>query len=425
MLENTKDLTGKQSESGDLAAPQGQAGDLSAGRQNVRGMSFDEGTKALSPKGEAPLPLEGDAATDQRRANPYLDPEVLAGDKTNGDIVNRNWADKGQLFVNGIKAEDVHQTNINDCYFVAVLSAIANQQPDYIRQIIREDSPGKYSVRFFEKVPASGEFKQVWVSVDSYLATNTSGGSEQLYYGHSNDKVTDDKGQTKRELWPSILEKAYAKFKGNYADIDWGNTIYSYEALFGTQGNRVNTGTTPEAKDEVWKKVKEAVDGKQPLVCSTGAHVVTPLSYSEVGGQKKIQVRDQAATNDGADTGVTDYTLDTFVTTFTYIRFADPNAYANSTEGIHLSGDWKTNYGETHLESVEKNKFSGSYAGSSPGVIEYAFQGGKSMFGAWKGKNGETGMFEFTVADDKKSFKGTWGNGASRADGGNWDGTRQ
>lgn len=394
-------------------------------KSQLRGMNYEEGKAALSPGPLPPPEVEGDAATDILRRAHAVDPSMLAADQTKAGVAKKNWAGKGQLFVNGIKAEDVHQANINDCYFVGVLSSIANSQPDYIRRIVREDGPGKYSVRFFEKVPGSAEYKQVWISVDAWLATDTSGGTDQLHYTHSKDSKDG-----KTELWPSIMEKAYAKFKGNYKDIDWGNTIYSYEALFGTQGARQNTtdsGTGAKKETDVWKTVTEAIDRKEPIVASTGSHVIPVLSYSTAGG-KKITLRDQAATG-GGKTGVKTHTLTDFCTAYTYVRTVSVGEYAGWFDGIHLAGDWTTDAGDLHLEGKQKNVFEGDIQGggalAAPAAkVADAFQGGDSMYGNWKSNdNTKRGDFSMLIAADRKSFKGRFkgGDGVEK----DWKGTRK
>ncbi|PKN56833.1 MAG: hypothetical protein CVU56_14025 [Deltaproteobacteria bacterium HGW-Deltaproteobacteria-14] len=409
------------------AAPRG-------GAAGLRGASYADGERALSPEGKgfdaqasamAPVQLEGDPkAEGGRRENHYLDPAVLTGDKGKETVKNKNWAGKGTLFANGVKATDVIQTNINDCYFVAVLSAIANSQPGYIKSIIREDGPGKYSVRFFEKSKDGASYAQVWIAVDSYLPTTVpaegEGGEDQIRYGHSNEK--DASG--KREMWPSIMEKAYAKLKGNYSDIDWGNTTFAYEALFGTQGTKQVTSATDVGQEKVWKQVTEALDAGKPLVASTGSHVITVLRYSEAGG-KKITVRDQAATKDGTESGETTYDLAAFNAKFTYVRTAKVDEVARHSEGIHLAGDWDTNYGPLSLVSQSANKFIGTYGGDSPGKLPYAFEGGDSMVGKWQGDDGDEGNFKFDIADKRKAFNGTWGSKGSDSDGGAWTGKRK
>ena len=405
-------------------AVQRQEGD--SGPNALRSMGYSQGAAALSPRGAVQMDaeVEGDAATDRRRGAHVLDPTALPAQQADANVHNRNWADRGQLFVNGVSPQDVHQTNINDCFFVAVLASIAQEQPGYLQQIIREDGPGRYSVRFFEKVTGTNDYRQVWVSVDAWFQTTGNGANQQLTYGHSNATATDAAGTTRRELWPSVMEKAYAKFKGNYSDINWGNTTYAYEALFGTQGTRQNTGNTAAQQTAVWDQVKTALDADQPIVASTGRHVVTVLRYSEAGGGKQITIRDQAATGDGARSGERTYALADFCTTFTYVRAATVDAYARRFGGMDLAGDWNSNFGPLHLESVKQNEFNGTYGGTHPGRIPWAFQGGDTMGGTWQGDNGETGRFDLRINADRRSFAGTWGKDGSSSDGGAWTGTR-
>lgn len=250
-------------------------------------------------------------SSDDPRLDHGAEPEMLDAQKNDADVTYKDFSETGTLFVNGISPDDVIQTNINDCYLVSVLSSLAADNPDFVRDMIRPDGPGKYSVRLYEKQDG-GSFSPIWIAVSASLPS--SGGVP--VYGHSED--VDDEG--KQELWPSIIEKAYAKLKGNYPDIDWGNTIYAFEALFGTRGDKSTTADLDA--DEQWEELKEALDGEEAVVCSTGRHVITVLSYSEEGGTRQVTVRDQAEAG-GDENGRETITFEQFRDRYTYFRHAE------------------------------------------------------------------------------------------------------
>lgn len=119
-----------------------------------------------------------------------------------------------ELFVDGADCRDVVQGAIGDCYLLSAFSVLGN---DRIKEIFCSDiaeantnwkTTGCFVVRF----PGGGRGDdESIVIVDDYIPLNAqgkpnfaSGGSDGL------------------ELWPAILEKAYAKLYGSYSAIVGG-----------------------------------------------------------------------------------------------------------------------------------------------------------------------------------------------------------
>ncbi|KAK7863402.1 hypothetical protein R5R35_004360 [Gryllus longicercus] len=133
----------------------------------------------------------------------------------------RKIAEKPQLFVDGISHHDVQQGRLGDCWFLAAATALA-QYPDLIRQVMPEDQPlcgsdyhGIIVARFWRM----GH----WVSV--YI-------DDKLPIDEDNDLVY---GQctTSNEFWLPLLEKAFAKFHGNYENIVGGFSSEAFLSLTG------------------------------------------------------------------------------------------------------------------------------------------------------------------------------------------------
>lgn len=61
------------------------------------------------------------------------------------------WKDIGQLFVNGVGLDDVIQGRIANCYMVGAFAAVAHREPETIRNAIKDNGDGTYTVRFFER----------------------------------------------------------------------------------------------------------------------------------------------------------------------------------------------------------------------------------------------------------------------------------
>ncbi|MBI5201656.1 MAG: hypothetical protein HY925_08740, partial [Elusimicrobia bacterium] len=119
----------------------------------------------------------------------------------------------GDLYVKGprdaadIHPNDVKQGAIGDCYYMSSIASVAQQRPELIREMIHDDGKGRYTVTYHRwdgDAPAA-----VKVTVDNTFPSRAAG----PLYAHDGDT----------ELWPMILEKAYAKFHDNsYVQIGYG-----------------------------------------------------------------------------------------------------------------------------------------------------------------------------------------------------------
>jgi hypothetical protein len=159
-----------------------------------------------------------------------------------------------------VTAFDVIQGSIGDCYLAAALSAVAGTNPKFILEGVKDDGNGKYRVRFFKK-DFIGPPKEEWVTVDGDLPSR--GGGSELY-ASGND--ADAKGN--KELWPAIIEKAYAHWKGGYNKIGEGG--WSGDVMTALTGKDSTSQTLSTMKpDPLWDKIKKAIDAGQPVTAGT------------------------------------------------------------------------------------------------------------------------------------------------------------
>ena len=135
------------------------------------------------------------------------------------------------------KGTDTAQGALGDCFFIASMAAIANASPEAIADAITYDkASGKYTVRFFEEA-RGGSMKPVFITVDAYLPTTPGDRSDPAFAG--------DPGQP---LWPAILEKAYAQWKGGYDVIGEGGTgDQAMAELSGVRSRSKNPASMREA----------------------------------------------------------------------------------------------------------------------------------------------------------------------------------
>ncbi len=148
---------------------------------------------------------------------------AYTGDKTYRAI-------SGSLFQNGIDAEDIAQGALGSCYYLAVLSSIAQEKPSYIQNMFIDNGDNTYTVRFFNNGVAN------YVTVDNYLPTDSMG---RLIYSGKGSAFNDPTN----ELWVALAEKAYAQL----AESGWsrpGNGKNAYTSIEGGWMDYVTTQIT-------------------------------------------------------------------------------------------------------------------------------------------------------------------------------------
>lgn len=121
-----------------------------------------------------------------------------------------------QLFVSpdggpAVDPTDLEQGYLGDCWMIASLGAIAQQRPDLIESMIRENANGTYTVTLHD-----GD-RTVQVTVTPDLPTVD---GNPIFVDNPSPS---DAGEGVHELWPQILEKAAAQYYGDYTDLegDW------------------------------------------------------------------------------------------------------------------------------------------------------------------------------------------------------------
>jgi Calpain family cysteine protease len=218
---------------------------------------------------------------------------------------------KGTAVIDDISPRDVRQGMIGDCYLMAALVSLAATNPLAIQSAITADGPGKWKVRLYAKQP-DGSFKAVIYSIDNMFPTSSPGG---MAYGHSNQwgrkqksmgftyvdnqyndplinpwdipagaakkenfiEIEDDDN---RELWPAIIEKAYAmhapligmKQEGlraaGYDDIGQGGGSHNaFEALTGKPATQADMSSL--GGDMLFQKIDAALRAGAPVSAGT------------------------------------------------------------------------------------------------------------------------------------------------------------
>jgi hypothetical protein len=136
------------------------------------------------------------------------------------------------LYANGISPDDVvKQGKEGDCYFLATLAAIANKQPEYIKDMFIDNGDNTFTVRFFKNGVAK------YVTVDRLLPKVSRGTAY---------------ADASTEMWVALAEKAYAQL----AESKWSresNSLNAYKSIDGGLMNDVINQVT--ALDAVAKPI--------------------------------------------------------------------------------------------------------------------------------------------------------------------------
>ncbi|MCY2983716.1 MAG: C2 family cysteine protease [Planctomycetota bacterium] len=173
----------------------------------------------------------------------------------------------GNLFNATPSRSDAKQGQLGDCYFIAAISAIADKNPDAVRNLFIDNGDGTYSVRYYDAA-----MKADYVTVNRRLPAYSNG---QLAYSGYGQSITS----TATTLWIALAEKAYAQWNetGNegrdgtnrYSAIEGGWMSYVNAQVLGynstnyafatsqkqtlvsaiTSGKSITLGTITGAKD--------------------------------------------------------------------------------------------------------------------------------------------------------------------------------
>lgn len=227
----------------------------------------------------------------------------------------------GPLFIDGPTAGDIRQGAIGNCYFPSAMGSLASTHPEVLRDAIKDNGDGTYTVRFYEY---GDKRRPKDVKVDGDLYVKSWGGP---IYGNSLGGSLDP---DKMELWFPIIEKAYATWKGSYDKIGNGGSASDVitEVMGGTDQY---TSLRSANADAIFRRIKEGADKKWPMNAGTydhddprytnsgvyGDHSYSVLGAVEEGGKKYVLLRNPWGQSepgyDGKNDGFFKLELDKFM----------------------------------------------------------------------------------------------------------------
>lgn len=126
----------------------------------------------------------------------------------------------------GAAADDIDQAGLGNCYALAAAGAVADQMPGFIENMFFNTElteNGVYAVNIYAMgVPHTIVF-------DDWIPT----------YGASGLSTPFAQPGEEGSLWMVLLEKALAKYYGNYGHLEGGLTEVAVRTLTGAPGMRM------------------------------------------------------------------------------------------------------------------------------------------------------------------------------------------
>ncbi len=251
-------------------APSAPASDEPVGKKKARGRPAAEANRVAES-----LARSSFDKTAARTRGAHTDPATIGNPPAGQPGLMKDWkkdkvsyqAVEGSLKLGSLTYDDLTQGDSGDCYFLSSAVAIAHDDPDALKKLFTDNADGTTTVHFFEK-GRDGAMKPVDITVDHTLPV----GKDGLEYAQGRDKT---------QLWPAILENAYAQWKGGYENIGEGGE--PRDALLAMTG-KTSTYTDEISKvdpDALWKTMTQATAQKRPMVTGTFDQKDQPVDYQK------------------------------------------------------------------------------------------------------------------------------------------------
>jgi hypothetical protein len=232
-------------------------------------------------------------------------PQAMVGDAQvpdPGPLARDAWARTrrfgGPAFPDAVAAADVRQGQIGDCYVPAACAAVAHAEPEAIRDLVRDNGNGTWTVTFH---PTGQPPVEVLVDGDLY------GEVGRPRYGSG-------------QLWFSLVEKALAQWRGSYEVVGQGGSVGQMLSEILGRPNRELwlSGNSP---DQVYDAIQEGTRQRHAMAAGTHGtaesarytntgvypnHAYSVLGAVEEQGRRYVVLRNPWGSGEPAGDGVDD-----------------------------------------------------------------------------------------------------------------------
>lgn len=232
------------------------------------------------------------------------------------------YADKNNP-LNSIIPDAIRQGSIGDCYFVSSLAAVAEAHPEMVKNSIKDNGDGSYTVTF----PGAK---------DEAITVKAPTQAEQGLYNHASPEG----------LWASTVEKAYGKYRENHA---WVSSETPEEGADGggipsramnlLTGSKIETNTTTfTSQATIAGKLEHAFSSHPQKAVTAGingslfseqtadkfykGHAYTITGFVPDGnGGGRITIRNPWGGKDGTTDGTITVSLGKFMKNFSEVSY--------------------------------------------------------------------------------------------------------
>jgi len=192
-----------------------------------------------------------------------------------------------------IHPNDVTQGSLGDCWLAAAMAAVARARPEVIRSLIHDRGDGTYDVSLY--IAEGGGFAESPQTVR--VSSSFPAQSGRPAYARAGD--TSAAGL--RELWPMLIEKAYAAMlSGGYpslsGDVSGSGRAGGLSALLGTSSAVTLVADRTDA--QVLADISGALVDRRPIVCETPPAFGAPGAGAGVGIRSNHAYAPSAVTDD-------------------------------------------------------------------------------------------------------------------------------
>lgn len=246
------------------------------------------------PNVEAEAPQPGGAAQRVDLADAAIHHDELRAD---GTPKFKKQTYTGSVFGEGVLITDVIQGALNNCFFSSAVASVAKVNPELIRNMLKDNHDGTFTVTFKEPDFLTGALKDIQVTVDADFYSRP--GFGPIYGRGPNASLPEQ-----MKMWYPLIEKAYVTWKGSYtAGGSGGSPLNVFTALTGSSGKSIDVSGNADA---VWDAITTAVDAKAAVTAgafqadgpvnytNTGVlpdHSYSVLGYEQLGGERFVILR--------------------------------------------------------------------------------------------------------------------------------------
>lgn len=246
------------------------------------------------------------------------------------DHANTKLVDvKAPLVRKGFGLHDPKQGELGDCGLVSLLAETALLRPQMLSEMVSRLPCGRYQVLFWEY----DHGKQTYVRHEEVVGEDLYVDGNPIYMHTANEL-----GVAEEELWPALVERAYAQWLGHYGAVENIYLHTLFEAFFGVEGEHVDF--QGRSHHQVFNTLQTALAQLQPTIVTsvppskrkfpgTGLvpdHAYALLSCRQSQGEYFVTVRNPwghtEPGDDGVDDGVSELPMAQFLHYFGYASIA-------------------------------------------------------------------------------------------------------